>query len=156
MFLIPEELDLKIGPLNPRVEDLVVAAVLFGVVFLLFRAVLVPRIARVLAERQDRMGDVAGGLYEEIRAVRAERDEVLAGARHEAARIRQRAVEEGAGLVASARAEALRERGVLLASGQAEIAAERAAAEAALRAQVPDLATELAGRVLGEPVSTRA
>ncbi|MDQ8706262.1 hypothetical protein RCO28_27880 [Streptomyces sp. LHD-70] len=151
MYLLPEELNL--GPLNLRVEDLVAAAVVFGAVFLLFRRVLVPRMANVLAEREARLDEsLTGELHDEARVVREKCERLLAEARHEAARVRQGAAEEGAALVVAAREGAQRERAELLASGRAEIAAERAAAEAELRTQVPALAAELASRVVGEPV----
>lgn len=154
MYLIPEELGLDIGPLNPRVEDLVAGLVVFTAVFLLFRRVLVPRIAKVQAERAARMGErLTGELRDEGAAVREERDRLLAAARHEAARVRQSAVEEGHALILAARAEALRERAEFLASARAELEANRAAAQAALQAQVPSLAAELASRVVGEPIA---
>ncbi|NBE52883.1 F0F1 ATP synthase subunit B family protein [Streptomyces boluensis] len=153
MYLIPEELGLKIGPLNPLVEDLLVGLIAFAAVFALFRLVLVPRIAKVQAERADLMDErLTGDLMFHVEALRAEREQLLAEARHEAARTRQSAVEEGTALIVEARDEGLRERAELLASGQATVESERAAAEAELRTHVADLASELASRIVGEPI----
>ncbi|MDI3404056.1 F0F1 ATP synthase subunit B family protein [Streptomyces cavernicola] len=157
MYVIPEELGLGVGPLNPQVEDFAVAALAFGAVFLLFWRVLAPRMARVLAERQDMMdARLRGDLHFHVRALREERDQVLAAAREDAVRVRRVALEKGAALIVAAREEGVRERARVVAAGRAGIAVQRAAAEVELRDQVPRLAVELAGRVLGEPVSSGA
>ncbi|MGW1895371.1 F0F1 ATP synthase subunit B family protein [Streptomyces sp. NPDC002004] len=161
MNLVPERigpLTLNLGPLNPRVEDLGVAVVAFVPLFLVVVRML-RRIDRVLAERSDRI-EGAAERAEAVRArAEAERvgaEEVLAEARHDAARIRQQAHEEGVALILAAREDGLREREQLIARGQARIAAERAAAEAALRPAVPELASDLVARILGEPVPASA
>ncbi|MFD0268812.1 hypothetical protein ACFVGY_19915 [Streptomyces sp. NPDC127106] len=154
MVLFPVE----IGPLNPEVPDLVVAGLLFPVCFLAMARLLLPRARRVIAEREDALD---GGLrraeasWEEARQVREEYERLMAEARHEAARIRQAAVEEGGQLIGEARAVGLREREELVAAGRSRIAAQRAAAEEALRGDIEALAVELAGRILGEEVTAR-
>ncbi|MET7925446.1 hypothetical protein ABZT43_15895 [Streptomyces sp. NPDC005349] len=80
----------------------------------------------------------------------------FAEARRDAARVTQAAREEGAALIAAAREDGLREREALLADGQALIEAERAAAEAELHLTVPELAAELASRIIGEHVPAAA
>lgn len=150
-------LPMDIGPLNPVVAELVVAAVLFALVFLFFVR-LVPRLQRVLDEREAATKGTeaqAEALREEIRIKRAQVAQVLAEGRHEAARIRQRAYEEGAALIAEARAEAHREYTTLLAEGHAHLAADRATAETELRVHVRALASDLAGRVIGEPIEAK-
>ncbi|WP_459171059.1 F0F1 ATP synthase subunit B family protein, partial [Streptomyces europaeiscabiei] len=72
--------------------------------------------------------------------------------RHEAARIRQRAYEEGAALITEARADGSREYTTLVAEGHARLAAARTSAEAELRLHVAELASNLAGRIIGEPI----
>jgi F-type H+-transporting ATPase subunit b len=86
-------------------------------------------------------------------ARREEAHAVLSEARHAAAQIRQRAQEQGATLVAAARADGVRERDGLLAGAATRIETERTAAEAELRVYASELAAELASRVVGEPVS---
>ena len=51
------------------------------------------------------------------------------------------------------RAEGQRQRDELVASARAQLEADRIVAEAALREDVLRLATELAGRILGEPIT---
>ncbi|MDX3643612.1 hypothetical protein [Streptomyces sp. MB09-02B] len=150
-------LPMDIGPLNPVVGELVVAAVLFALVFLFFvRSV--PRIQRVLDEREAATKGTeaeAEALGEQARVKRAEVAQALAEARHEAARIRQRAFEQGTALIAEARAEGRREYSTLLTEGHAHLAADRARAEAELRVHVAELASDLASRIIGEQIETK-
>ncbi|MFF9775781.1 hypothetical protein ACF1HJ_19265 [Streptomyces sp. NPDC013978] len=151
-------LPMDIGPLNPVVGELVVAAVLFALVFLFFVR-FVPRIQHVLDERESATKGTeaeAEALREQARIKREEVAAALAEARHEAARIRQRAFEEGAALIAEARADGRREHTALLAQGHARLTADRATAEAELRVQVSELASNLASRIIGEPIEAQA
>lgn len=153
MQLIP----MPLGPINPDVESLAVGAVLFGPLYFFVRRMIL-RVNRVLEERATILEGVTGGpaadLRREAEQIRAEREDLLAQARHEAALTRQQAREEGAALITTARADAVRERDEILAAGQAAIATERASTEGELRARVPELATVLASRIVGEPLPT--
>lgn len=153
MQLIP----MPLGPINPDVENLAVGAVLFGSLYFFVRRMIL-RVNRVLQERATILEGVTGGpaadLRREAERIRAEREDLLAKARHEAAQTRQQAREEGAALIAAAREDGVRERDEISAAGQATIATERTSTEVALRAQVPDLATVLASRIVGEPLPT--
>jgi F-type H+-transporting ATPase subunit b len=77
-------------------------------------------------------------------------------ARHEAAKIHQAAIEEGAAHLAAVRAEGQRQREELVAATKAQLEADRIIAEASLREDVVAVATELAGRIIGEPLADRA
>ncbi|MDX2603902.1 hypothetical protein PV379_29255 [Streptomyces caniscabiei] len=147
-------LPMDIGPLNPAVAELVVAAVLFALVFLFFVR-FVPRIQRVLDAREAATKGTeaeAEALREQARIKREEVAAALAEARHEAARIRQRAHEEGAALIAEARADGRREYTALLTAGHTRLTEDRATAEAELRAHVAELASDLASRIIGEQI----
>lgn len=151
MQLIP----MPLGPINPDVENLAVGVVLFGSLYFFVRRMIF-RVNRVLEERATILDGVTGGpaaqLRREAERIRAEREATLAQARHEAARTRQQAREQGAVLIATARADGLRERDEILTAGQATIATERASTEAQLRSQVPEVASVLASRIVGEPL----
>ncbi|MCX4820663.1 hypothetical protein OG883_12230 [Streptomyces sp. NBC_01142] len=154
-YLLP----LDLGPLNPSRYGLIVALVSFGITYAVLSKRLLPRGARTLEERDARIHGVslqAESLREEAAAVRAEYEAELAAARHEAARTRQHAHEQGVGLIMEARAEGLRERERILAAGAVQIEAERIAAEAELRSDVDTWARELAERILGEPIGVSA
>ncbi|MFJ2768551.1 hypothetical protein [Streptomyces sp. NPDC087300] len=155
MQLIP----MNLGPLNPDVAELAVATVLFGAVFLLVGRFL-PRINSVLEERATLLDGVTGGpaaaIRREAERVRAEHETLLSEARREAARVRQAAREEGAALIAEAREDGLRERAEIVVTGQARVEAERVEAEAELRGCVSEVASELASRIVGEPIPVPA
>ncbi|MCT9090197.1 hypothetical protein N4G70_15160 [Streptomyces sp. ASQP_92] len=149
-------LPINVGPLNPTVPDLLIGLVLFLLCFSVMAGLLLPRINRTLREREaltTGRANEAEATLAEAAEVRAHYEAELAGARHEAARIRQQAKEEGTAAMAAARAEGIRERDELVAAATASIAAARAAAETELRPHVDALAVELAGRTLGEPLS---
>ncbi|MFE9533631.1 hypothetical protein [Streptomyces sp. NPDC006691] len=152
-------LPMDVGPLNPTVPDLLIGLVLFLLCFGILAGVLLPRVKRMLEEREA----LTTGRTHEAEAILAEAAEVrsryeaeLADARHEAARIRQQAKEEGVAAMAAARADGTRERDALLAAGAERIASARAAAESELRPYVDVLAADLAGRILGEPLTAPA
>lgn len=152
MQLIP----MQLGPINPEVEHLAVGAVLFGSLYVFVRRMIL-RVNGILEQRATLLEGVTGGPAAELRReaerIRAEREATLAEARREAAQVRQRAREEGAVLIAAAREDGVRERDEVLTGGKAAIEAERISTEAELRVQVPELASALASRVVGEPVA---
>jgi F-type H+-transporting ATPase subunit b len=154
MDLIP----FPVGPLNPKLQDVLVALLLFAVVHLVTTRLL-PRVNRVLASRDDAIHGTrarADELRARAAAEQARARALLAEARHDAARIRQQAHEEGAALIAEARADGLRKRDALIAEATAGIEADRATAEAELRVHAAELASDLASRIVGEPVRTPA
>ncbi|MEU9603510.1 hypothetical protein [Streptomyces sp. NPDC048057] len=148
-------LPLDIGPLNPTGWGLVVGFVAFAIVYAVLAGRLLPRAAAIIAEREAKtqgVMDAADEVRTEAEEVRAQREAILAEARHEAAHTRQQAHEEGTALIAAARAEAQQEKERILAEGAAAIEAERVVAEAALRADVDAWGHSLAERIVGEPV----
>ncbi|MFI2761230.1 F0F1 ATP synthase subunit B [Streptomyces echinatus] len=144
------------GPLEPKVNELIIAVICFAAVFFAFAKFLVPRITKALEARQDAIeGTIerAEAVHVEARRVHAEYQDELSEARHEAARIRQASAGEGSLLIQEVRAEGQRQRDELVASARAQLEADRIVAEAALREDVLRLATDLAGRILGEPIT---
>ncbi|MFB7511791.1 MULTISPECIES: hypothetical protein [unclassified Streptomyces] len=144
-----------LGPLNPVWAELILGAVLFGLTFLIMAKAILPKIKRTLDQRDDAIeggSERADDLLSEATQIREQYEAELAEARHEAARIRSKAVEEGSAAIAAARAEGTAERETILAAGTAKIAAEREAAERELTADVDAWAHALAGRIVGEPV----
>ncbi|MFF3773535.1 hypothetical protein [Streptomyces sp. NPDC002232] len=146
---------MDLGPLNPVWAELILGLVLFGLTFLVMAKGILPKIKRTLDERDDAIEggtDRADDLRAEATAIREQYEAELAEARHEAARIRSQATEEGSAAIAAARAEGQTERDTILAAGAAKIAEERAAAERELNADVDAWAHALAARIVGEPV----
>ncbi|MFC9954206.1 F0F1 ATP synthase subunit B [Streptomyces prasinus] len=146
---------MNLGPLEPKAVDLVIAVVCFSLVFGILAKVLLPRISRTLAEREDAIA----GNNERAEATRIEAERIhdeykheLAEAYREIAHTRQEASEQGALIIAAARDEGARQRDALVAAAHAQIEVDRTLAAAALNESVRRLAVELASRIVGEPL----
>ncbi|MEU4079216.1 hypothetical protein DEJ45_05340 [Streptomyces venezuelae] len=144
-----------LGPLNPVWAELILGLVVFGLTFLILAKGILPKIRRTLDAREDKIDggtERADDLRAEATQIREQYEAELAEARHEAARIRSKAIEEGSAAIAAARAEGTAEREAIIAAGTEKIATERAAAERELNADVEAWAHALAARIVGEPV----
>ncbi|KOU59697.1 ATP synthase F0F1 subunit B [Streptomyces sp. MMG1533] len=149
----------KENPLIPPWPELVIGLIAFVIVFGFLAKKLLPTINKVLEERREA---IEGGI-EKAEAAQTEAQSVLeqykaqlAEARHEAARLRQEAQEQGAALIAEMRAEGQRQREEIVAAGHSQLEADRKAAASALRQDVGTLATELAGKLVGESLEDHA
>lgn len=116
------------NPLIPPIPELVIGLIAFVIVFGFLAKKLLPNINKVLEERREA---IEGGI-EKAEAAQTEAQSVLeqykaqlAEARHEAARLRQEAQEQGATLIAEMRAEGQRQREEIIAAGHAQIQADR-------------------------------
>jgi F-type H+-transporting ATPase subunit b len=147
------------NPLIPSATELIMGLIGFVVVFVVLGKILLPRIQKTLEERTNA---IEGGLQraedaqKEANAQLDQYREQLQEARHESARLREEAREEGARIKAEILAQAQAEAARLVASAQAQIDSERQQALATLRHQVGDLATDLAGRIVGESLTDEA
>ncbi|MCX5404581.1 F0F1 ATP synthase subunit B [Streptomyces sp. NBC_00335] len=147
------------SPLVPPIPELVIGLIAFVIVLGFLAKKLLPNINKVLDERREA---IEGGI-EKAEAAQTEAQSVLeqykaqlAEARHEAARLRQDALEQGTALKEELRAEGQRQREEIIAAGHAQIAADRKAASSALRQDVGKLATDLAGKLVGESLEDHA
>jgi F-type H+-transporting ATPase subunit b len=147
------------NPIVPSWPELIIGTVAFLIVFGVLAKILLPRIQQTLAERTDK---IEGGL-ERAEEAQAEAQRVLeryrqqlADARHEAARLREEAKEQGAQIIAEMREQAQAEARRLTEAANAQIDAERQQALNSLRAEVGALATELASRIVGESLQDEA
>ncbi|WP_037884141.1 MULTISPECIES: ATP synthase F0 subunit B [unclassified Streptomyces] len=144
------------GPLKPDLVELIIGLVIFFAVFAALAMALLPRIDKILAAREEATTGAlerAEVLESQARRVRAEYRAELDAARQEAARIRQAAHEEGVALLAAVRSEGHKAREDMVAAAAVRLEADRVLAEAELREHVLGLATELAGRIVGEPLT---
>jgi F-type H+-transporting ATPase subunit b len=146
-------------PLVPNLTELIVGFVTFGIIFFALWKVLVPRLNKTLEERTDK---IEGGLQRAEEA-QAEADatlvkyrEQLAEARHEAARLREEAREQGAQIIAEMREQANVEGRRLVDAAHAQIEADRQQALQSLKTEVGALAVDLASRVVGESLTDEA
>ncbi|MDI5962682.1 F0F1 ATP synthase subunit B [Streptomyces sp. SL13] len=147
------------NPLLPDTAELVVGLLCFFIVFGILGKKLLPNIQKTLDERRDA---IEGGLERaekaqaEATATLEEYKAQLAEARHEAARITEHAREQGAVIIAEMREEAQRQRDAIIAAGHAQIEADRRQVTVSLRQEVGRIATDLAGRIVGESLEDSA
>lgn len=147
------------NPLLPDAAEMVVGIFSFLVVLFFLGKILVPRIQKTLAERTDA---IEGGIkraeeaQDEAQRVLEQYKEQLAEARHEASRLREEAREQGAEILAEMRDQAQAEAQRLIDQAHAQIDADRQAAFLRLRAEIGQLAVELAGRIVGESLEDEA
>ncbi len=147
------------NPLLPVVSEIVLALIVFAILFFAIRKYVVPSFEKTFAERTQA---IEGGLsaaetkQAEADAKLAELEKQLGDARHEAARIREEAREQGAQIVAEMREQAQAESTRIVEHGKTQIEAERQQAVTSLRAEVGTLATGLASRIVGESLEDEA
>ena len=147
------------NPIVPTWPELIIGAIAFLIVFGVLGKLLLPRAQVMLRERTEQ---IEGGLEraeetqaEAQRALEQYRQQ-LAEARHDAARLREEAREQGAQIIAEMRETGQAEARRLTEAANAQIEAERQQALASLRAEVGALATDLAGRIVGESLQDEA
>ena len=147
------------SPLLPHMSELIVGIIAFGLLYLFLRAKVFPIFEKTFAARRDA---IEGGMEraktaeEEAKETLAQYREQLADARHEAARLREQAREQGTAIIAEMREQAQSEARRLTEQAHQQIEADRVQAVTSLRAQVGTLATDLAGRIVGESLEDDA
>ena len=146
-------------PLVPTLTEFIIGTIAFLIVFGFLGRLLLPRAQKMLAERTNQ---IEGGLKRaeeaqaEAQQVLERYQQQLADARHEAARLREEAREQGAQIIAEMREQAQAEARRLTEAANQQIQAERQQALIALRSEVGTLATDLASRVVGESLTDEA
>ena len=141
------------NPLVPHTAELIVGFIAFSLLFLVLRSKVVPLFEKAFAERTQA---IQGGMEKAERAqVEAERalaqyTAQLNEARGEAQKIREDARVQGAAIIEDLRSKAAEEAARITAAATAAIQSERQQAMTALRNEVGALATELAGKIVGE------
>jgi|SRR4051794_891497 F-type H+-transporting ATPase subunit b len=144
------------NPIVPAPSEFIIALVFFGILVLLVAKFVVPVFEKTYAERT---AAIEGGIHQaeeaqaEANAALEQYNAQLADARGEANRIREHAREQAAAIVAEAREQAQQEAGRIVAAGESQVESERSAAAASLRSEVGSLASDLAGRIVGESLS---
>ena len=155
MFVAAEEP----SPLAVHPAELILAIVVFLILVWLIRKYVMPSFERTFAART---AAIEGGLAEAARkqaqadAQLADLTKQLSEARHEAARIREDAREQGAQIVAEMREQAQTESARITANAHAQIDAEKQQVLTQLRTEVGAMATGLAGRIVGESLEDEA
>jgi F-type H+-transporting ATPase subunit b len=125
----------------------------FALMFFILTKYVIPPINKAMTARQEAIRqEFAEAEQAKQNADKAEADfkAQIAGARKDAARIRDEAHEQGKQIIEEAKQQAAAEQQRIKDQAQAQIAAERQQALTSLRAEVGTLATSLAGRIVGE------
>lgn len=151
--------DHGLGPLFPHWEEALPGLVMFGIVVYVLGLVLVPRITKQLEARSEAIEggiDKAAQIQAKAAEQLAEYRAALTEARHDAARAREEAREQGAEIIGAARAQAEAEAKRMVEEAQAQIAADRERAFAQLRPEIGRLSVELASKVTGESLAEEA
>lgn len=131
----------------------VVEMIAFIVILVLLGKYVLPPINKALSDRQQairREFAEAEKAKADAEAAEQEYRSQLVEARHEAARIREEAREEGASIIAEMREQAQSESARIVKHAHLQVEAERQQVVQQLRAQVGTMATTLAGRIVGE------
>lgn len=140
-------------PILPYWPELIFGLVAFAILYFVVKSKVVPNLEKAYA---DRTAAIEGGMEEaeqaqaEAEAARQDYVAQLAGARDEAARIREQAKEQGAAIVAEMRQQAQAEAARITETAHKQVEAERQQAMVSLRGEVGQLSTDLASRIVGE------
>src|SRR5215208_7219400 len=131
----------------------------FAIILYLLGKYVIPPINRAMTARQDAIRDQFADLDQAKADAKSAEEEFraqIADARHEAARIREEAREQGAAIIAEMREQAQDDASRIVEHAHAQIEADRQQAVTSLRAEVGTLATDLAGRIVGEALEDQA
>jgi F-type H+-transporting ATPase subunit b len=131
----------------------------FAIMVFLLGKYVIPPINKAMTARQDAIREQFAELDKaksDAESAEAEFRAQIADARHEAAKIREDAREQGAAIIAELKVQAQTEAARIVEHAHAQIEADRKAAVASLRNEVGTLATTLAGRIVGEALEDEA
>jgi len=139
--------------LYPKISELIIGAIAFGILFLFMAKWVLPRLNQALEARRSKIqGDL-----EKAEQARGDADKLLAdyrqqlaGAREDANRIIEEARQTAEAMRKDLAGRAEEEARGIVARAQEEIRAERDRIFQELRTQVGELALALAGRMVGE------
>ena len=151
------------GPLGPLLPEhpveFFVGIALFLVIFFVMWKKVVPMFEKTYDERADA---IRGGIERaekaqaEAAAALSDYKAQLADAKGEAAKIREDAKNQGAQILAEMREQANAEAARIIAAAHSQVEADRKLVVSQLRSEMGGLATQLAGRIVGESLEDDA
>ncbi|WP_310962664.1 F0F1 ATP synthase subunit B [Nocardioides terrisoli] len=136
-----------------------VELIAFAIIVFILAKWVIPPINKAMTARQEAIRKQFADLdaaKSEAHSAEERYKSQLEEAKHEAARIREEARDQGAQIVADARAKAEQEAQRIIEHAHAQIEADRQHAVTTLRGEVGTLATQLAGRIVGESLDDQA
>lgn len=141
------------SPVLPHPIEIVVGLIAFSLLFYVLKSKVAPKFEKAFEERTNLIeGGLARAEKAQIEAEKVLRTYTtqLNEARGEAQKIREDARVQGAAIIEDLRSKAAEEAARITAAATASIQSERQQAMIALRNEVGALATELAGKIVGE------
>jgi F-type H+-transporting ATPase subunit b len=147
------------NPLVPIWQELVLGLIAFALLCLVLMRYVFPRMEQTFQARVDA---IEGGLKRaeetqaEAKKLLEQYQQQLADARTEASRIRDEARAEAVASRDEILARAAEERDRIIAAGKDQLVQERESIIRQLRAEMGELAVELAGRIVGESLADEA
>jgi F-type H+-transporting ATPase subunit b len=143
----------------PHIPEIIVGTIAFAILCYVLMKFVFPRME---ATFQARVEAIEGGIKKAEQAqaeagrLLEQYKQQLAEARTEAARIRDEARADAAGIREDILAKAREESDRIIAAGREALATERQTIVRQLRAEVGELAVQLAGRIIGESLEDEA
>lgn len=131
----------------------IVELIAFVIILWVLAKYVIPPVNKAMTERQEKIRkqfDDLDQAQKDARKAEAEFKAQISDARHEAAKIREDAREQGAAIIADMRKQAQEESDRILKNARSQLEAERTQAVQSLRTEVGEMATTLAGRIVGE------
>ncbi|TMK85600.1 MAG: F0F1 ATP synthase subunit B [Actinobacteria bacterium] len=153
LWIVAQAEDKPIKDLSPKLQELVVGAIAFAVVFVFMSKWVIPRVNKLLEDRRGRIqGDLekAEEAKTEGQQMLADYRQQLAGARDEANRIIEEARRTAEAMRRDMTGKAEQEYQAILGRAQDEIRGERDRVFQELKSQVGQLSLALAERVVRE------
>ncbi|HEY2669256.1 MAG TPA: F0F1 ATP synthase subunit B [Rugosimonospora sp.] len=144
------------NPVLPIWQELVLGLVAFGVLYFVLRKYVFPRMEDTFKARVDA---IEGGIKRaeerqaEANALFEQYKQQLAEARTEAAKIRDRAHADANQIREDMLVQVREERDRILETGQQQLDQQRATIVRELRAEIGDLAVDLASKIVGEALT---
>lgn len=147
------------NPLLPAWSEIILVLIVFAILWYMVAKFVVPALEKAYAKRRD---EIEGGIerarkaQEEAQRTLAEYQQQLAGARTEAAQIREGARAEAQHIVEEMRTQAQEESARIVARGEEQLAQHREQIVRELRAEIGVLAVDLASRIVDQRLSDDA
>lgn len=144
------------NPVIPAVGELVIGLITFAIVVFVLMKYVWPKMEATFQARRDA---IEGGIkraeeaQEEAKRLLTEYRQQLSEARTEAAQIRDNARAEGQRIIEEMRTTAQQESARIVARGEEQLSVQRQQVVRELRGEIGTLATQLAGRVVGESLA---
>jgi F-type H+-transporting ATPase subunit b len=146
-------------PIIPHPAEIIVGLIAFAVLYWVIKTKVVPRFEEAFRARTEA---IQGGMERAESAQREAQEALeqyrsqLAEARHEAARLREEAREQAAAIGVEIRTKAAEDAERIIRTAREQIESDRQTAFLQLRGQIGSLATDLAGRIVGESLEDEA